>query len=196
MSRDFLGGGGRRARKPSQSHVSPKNAHARASTPHPRTPTPRSRLAFERHRLEQHAHDPGQRARASPPMSLGPRAEDLQGLLPPKWCPQTLYPRPSTAPAGRNRPAKTGSRSRPKPRQAPLNPPTVKIENAGFSGSLGWQRSRWRGSCVPCTPTCGMTTDERVSKGSERARVAVRTGAGKSGNSPKGREIGSAGEEA
>jgi hypothetical protein len=35
------------------------------------------------------------------------------------------------------------------------------------------QRSRGRALCVLCTPTCGMTTNERVSKGGERARVAV-----------------------
>jgi hypothetical protein len=114
-------------------------------------------------------------------MCLARAGEDLQGLLPSKWCPQTPYPRPSAAPAGRKRPAQTGSRSRPKPRQAWLKPPAAQIENAGFSGSLGCQSSRQRGSCVPCTLTCGMTTGERVSKGGGRARVAVQTGAGKSG---------------
>jgi len=58
--------------------------------------------------------------------------------LPPKWCPQTPYPRPSTAPAGRKRPAKTSSRRQPKPRQAWKKPPAIQIENAGFSSSSGW----------------------------------------------------------
>ena len=101
------------------------------------------------------------------------RGRRSPGCLPPKWCPQTPYPRPSTAPAVRKRPAKTSSRRQPKPRQAWEKPPAIQIENAGCSGSLGCQRSRGRALCVLCTPTCGMTTSERVSKGGERARVAV-----------------------
>ena len=156
------------------------HAHRRRTHAHPRhaSALPSSAIAWS------NTHTIGgqrARARASPSMCLARAGEDLQGLLPSKWCPQTPYPRPSAAPAGRKRPAQTGSRSRPKPRQAWLKPPAAQIENAGFSGSLGCQSSRQRGSCVPCTLTCGMTTGERVSKGGERARVAVQTGAGKSG---------------